>query len=145
MVPPPLPEPLPEGDDVLAQLAADVSRPEPERRRAFERLIPIIQWVARRMAIHRLWSSALATHRERTGQLANYRRESLNTSHKARLGLLNDQLSSVADERIRRMRLSQIQAAEDDYDRRLGELRQAETTADIIHSTVAFGILEIVR
>jgi ATP-dependent helicase HepA len=94
---------------------------------------------------HRLWSSALAAHRERTRQLASYRRESLNTSHKARLGLLNDQLSGVSDDRIRRMRLSQIQTADDDYARRLAELQQAETAADIIHSTVAFGLLAIVR
>jgi DNA-directed RNA polymerase specialized sigma24 family protein len=51
MVPPPLPEALPEDGDGLALLVADVSRPEPERRRAFERLIPIIQWVARRLAV----------------------------------------------------------------------------------------------
>lgn len=51
MEPPPLPEALPEDGDGLAQLAADMSRPEPERRRAFERLIPIIQWVARRLAV----------------------------------------------------------------------------------------------
>ncbi len=94
---------------------------------------------------HRLWSAALAAHRERTGQLASYRRESLNTSHKARIGLLNDQIRGVSDERIRRMRLSQIQAAEEDYARRLADLRHAETAADIIHSTVAFGVLEIVR
>jgi superfamily II DNA or RNA helicase len=94
---------------------------------------------------HQLWSSALAVHRERTGQVASYRRESLNTSHKARIGLLNDQLRGVTEERIRRMRHSQIQAAEDDYARRLAELREAESAADIIHSTVAFGLLEIVR
>jgi hypothetical protein len=94
---------------------------------------------------HRLWSAALTAHRERTGQLASYRRESLNTSHKARIGLLNDQIRGVSDERIRRMRLSQIQAAEEDYARRLAELQQAETAADIIQSTVAFGVLEIVR
>jgi hypothetical protein len=94
---------------------------------------------------HRLWSAALAAHRERTGQLASYRRESLNTSHKARIGLLNDQLGGVSDERIRRMRLSQLQAAEEDYVRRLAELQEAEAAADIIHRTVAFGLLEIVR
>jgi DNA-directed RNA polymerase specialized sigma24 family protein len=51
MEPPPLPEALPEDGDGLAQVAADMSRPEPERRRAFERLIPVIQWVARRLAV----------------------------------------------------------------------------------------------
>jgi DNA-directed RNA polymerase specialized sigma24 family protein len=51
MEPPPLPEALPENGDGLAQLAADMSKPEPERQQAFERLIPTIQWVARRLAV----------------------------------------------------------------------------------------------
>ena len=94
---------------------------------------------------HRLWSSAVEVHKERTGQLASYRRESLNTSHKARLGLLNDQLRGISEERIRRMRLSQIHDADEDYARGLTELQTAEKSADILPSTVAFGLMEIVR
>jgi SNF2 family DNA or RNA helicase len=93
---------------------------------------------------HGLWSAALTAHRERTAQLASYLRESLRTSHKARLGLLNDQLRGVSEERIRRMRTSQIQAAEEDYARRLAELQGAETAADIIARPVAFGLVEFV-
>lgn len=48
---PPLPEHSIGDGDGLARLAADVSQPEPERQRAFEQLIPIVQWVARRLAV----------------------------------------------------------------------------------------------
>jgi len=58
-------------------------------------------------------------HRERTGQLASYRRESLNTSHKARIGLLNDHSAASRTSGSVGMRLSQIQAADEDYARRL--------------------------
>jgi ATP-dependent helicase HepA len=94
---------------------------------------------------HQLWTAALAAHKDRTRQLAGFLRESLRTSHTARMGLLNDQLEGVSDGRIRRMRSSQIQSAEEDYVCRLGELQRAEDSADIIAHPVAFGLLEIER
>ena len=42
---------LPEDDDGLARLAADAGQPSPLRRQAFERLIPTIEWVARRVSV----------------------------------------------------------------------------------------------
>src|SRR5437762_4055047 len=42
---------LPDDDDGLAQLAADAGQPDPLRRQAFERLIPTIEWVARRLSV----------------------------------------------------------------------------------------------
>ena len=94
---------------------------------------------------HRLWTAALETHRELTSQLVGHRRESLKTSHKARVGLLKDQLAGASEGKIRRMRQSQIDSAENDYQRHMAELQQAETSADIISKTVAFGVMEIVN
>lgn len=42
---------LPEDYDGLARLAADAGQPDPLRRQAFERLIPTIEWVARRLSV----------------------------------------------------------------------------------------------
>jgi DNA-directed RNA polymerase specialized sigma24 family protein len=42
---------LPEDDDRLARLAADADQPDSLRRQAFQRLIPTIEWVARRVSI----------------------------------------------------------------------------------------------
>ena len=87
------------------------------------------------------WSAARAEHQQRTQELAAYRRESLSTSHKARIGLLNEQLGQANDEKIQRMRQSQIDSAEADYARRVEELNKAIERADVVHEPVAYGVL----
>ena len=54
--------------------------------------------------------------------MAQYRRESLSTSHRARIALLEEQLSQATNEKIQKMRQSQIATAEADYARRIQEL-----------------------
>ena len=92
---------------------------------------------------YKLWVDAREKHRTRTKEGVQYRRESLTTSHRARLSLLNEQLSQATDEKISRMRRSQIASAEADYARRIQELDIAIERADIIAQPVAFGILKI--
>lgn len=92
---------------------------------------------------YQLWSVARAEHQQRTHELAAYRRESLSTSHKARLGLLNEQLEQANNEKIRRMRRAQIDSAEADYARRIQELDRAIERADVVHEPVAYGVLMV--
>jgi len=94
---------------------------------------------------YRLWSEARDKHRRRTRELAEYRRESLTTSHRARVALLHEQFNQTADEKIRRMRQSQIDAAEADYARRIQDLDIAMERADIIAEPVAYGIIHVER
>lgn len=88
-----------------------------------------------------LWSEARDKHAQRTRELAAFRRESLSTSHKARINLLQEQLDQATNEKIRRMRESQIASAEADYARRIQELDIAAERADIIAEPVAYGII----
>ena len=90
---------------------------------------------------HALWSEARTQHQRRTRELVAYRRESLSTSHRARLALLQEQLSQSSDEKLQRMRRSQIDAAQADYERRVQELDRAMERADIIAKPVAYGVL----
>lgn len=94
---------------------------------------------------YQLWDAGRRRHREKNQELARYRRESLTTSHRARLALLNEQLSQATDDRIRRMRSSQIAIAEADYARRMQEIDLGVERADIVAKAVAFGILHIRR
>jgi superfamily II DNA or RNA helicase len=90
-----------------------------------------------------LWMAARTKHQNNTKQLAAYRLASLATSHRARLALLNEQLAKATDERIRRMRLSQIASAESDYGQRRAEMERAITEADITAQTIAVGIVRV--
>ena len=92
---------------------------------------------------HRLWSEARSAHRQRTQELAAYRKESLATSHQAQIALLREQLEKASNEKIQRMRRSQIGRAEADYNRRIEELDRAEEKVDIVAEPVAYGILDI--
>lgn len=93
---------------------------------------------------YREWVAARHRHQSRTAEMSRYRRESLTISHRARLALLNEQLGQAADEKIQRMRRSQIASAESDYARRIQELDIAVERADITAEPVAFGVLKVV-
>ena len=90
---------------------------------------------------HELWSEAREKHQQRTQELAAYRRESLSTSHRARIALLEEQLKQASDEKLQRMRRSQIEAAEADYTRRIQDLDGAMERADVVAELVAYGTL----
>ena len=94
---------------------------------------------------YKLWAKAREEHQNRTRQIAGYRRESLLTSHRARMELLNEQLAQATDEKILRMRRSQVANAEADYARRVEELDMAVEKADVTAQAVAFGVLIIER
>lgn len=94
---------------------------------------------------YKLWAKAREEHQDRTRQIAGYRRESLSTSHRARMELLNEQFAQATDEKILRMRRSQIANAEADYARRIEELDMAVEKADVTAQVVAFGVLIIER
>ncbi len=92
---------------------------------------------------YKLWSEARAKHRQRTQELAEYRRESLSTSHRARIALLEEQLKQTSNEKIQKMRQSQIAAAEADYARRIQDLDIAMERADVTAGPVAYGVIQV--
>jgi hypothetical protein len=88
-----------------------------------------------------LWKNAKAEHCQKNQELTAYRKESLTTSHKARIALLQEQFDQAKNEKIKKMRQSQINSAESDYHRRIQELDIAVERADIIADPVAYGVL----
>ena len=90
-----------------------------------------------------LWVEAKQKHEATTRQLATYRLASLETSHRARLALLNEQLLKATDERIRRMRQSQITSAESDFRASAAEIERSITEADITAQPIAYGVMRV--
>lgn len=90
---------------------------------------------------HSLWNSAQEAHKTYNAQLAQYRKESLQTSHQANLSQLHAQLLQASEENIRRMRQAQIVNAEADFKRRMDELDKSAYRADISAQPVAFGVI----
>jgi superfamily II DNA or RNA helicase len=92
-----------------------------------------------------LWMKERDKHQERTRKTAEFRLESLKSSHQARMSQLSDQLNQAKEEKIRRMRESQIKAAEADYSRRVKYLEIAMGRGDIVAKVVAYGSLNVER
>jgi len=90
-----------------------------------------------------LWSDARAQHIEQTMRLADFRRGSLETSHKARMAILEAQLARAENDRIRIMKTAQEANAQADYDRRLREIEDATSKADITAQPVGWGIIRV--
>ena len=90
-----------------------------------------------------LWNEAKAVHCRKTQELATHRKESLTTSHKARIAQLQEQIDQATNEKIRRMRHSEKNAAESDYARRIQELDIAAERAEIVADPVAYGIIHV--
>ena len=104
--------------------------------------VPIAQEALEKMHQH-LWAEARDKHRERTQALADYRKESLSTSHQKRVALLEERIAQATDPNIQRMRRSELANAETDYRRRIREFNEAIKKADITAEPVAYGILEV--
>jgi hypothetical protein len=92
---------------------------------------------------YRLWLDQRAAHIEQVTQTTQARLASLDTTHAARLALLEEQRDDASDARIRRMKESQIESARRDYERRADELRMAPGQADVIAEAVAFGVVMV--
>lgn len=91
------------------------------------------------------WAKASSEHKEQNQRIADHRRESLTTSHRARVAMLEDRLAQATNEKIRRMRQGQLSNAEADYQRRLAELEEAVKRADLNAEPVAYGVVILTR
>jgi ATP-dependent helicase HepA len=92
---------------------------------------------------HKLWSKAIEEHKLRIQEQVMYRRESLTTSHHARISRLSEQLKQANDDKIKRMRQSQISTEESDYARRIQDLDIAVERADVTAQLIAYGVIKI--
>ena len=92
---------------------------------------------------HALWAAARLEHVSYNSELVRFRRQSLSISHNARMAIIQGQLRSATNDKIRLMRKSQCESAEADYARRVAELDKAELQADLTVHPVAFGVMVV--
>ena len=90
---------------------------------------------------HKLWINAKGEHIQNNNRMIAFRTESLKTSHNARMNQLNDLLSRAENDKIKRMKISQIESAKADFQRRMKDIEDAKAKADIISEPVAFGVI----
>lgn len=89
------------------------------------------------------WLNARSAHIEKVQRHAQARLDSLATTHKARIAVLQEQHDANSSDKIQKMKNSQMAAAERDYQQHKEQLEQAARQADILAEAVVFGILVI--
>ncbi|WP_420611488.1 DEAD/DEAH box helicase [Candidatus Spongiisocius sp.] len=94
---------------------------------------------------HELWHKARKRHVAENARIVDHRLQSLKVSHRAREEVLREQLASAAHENIRRMRESQLERAQEDYEQTVSRLRASAEEADILASVVVHGTMRIQR
>jgi hypothetical protein len=70
---------------------------------------------------------------------------SLNTTHHARIELLEDQVTKASHENIRRMRESELRSVEDDFAARSQKLQSTIARSDVTTTLLCSGIVEVVH
>jgi hypothetical protein len=92
---------------------------------------------------HELWEQRRTSHVTETEALARFRRDSLEASFRARVALLEEQRAQASEDRIRRMRIGQIDRARADHREALARIARDEKRADILPRRVALGVLRL--
>ena len=118
----------------LLEVAADAPAGAPADEAAIERLDK---------RHHGEWRAARANHMAANREFVQHRRQSLGTSHRARCKLLEDQIGTATNDRIRRMKQSELARASYDYEHRVAELERLAESADIHATPVVQGYLKI--
>jgi hypothetical protein len=91
------------------------------------------------------WANARSAHVERTRAHVDSQAASLRATHGARLELLEDHLARATDERIRRMRESELASAEADFERRVGELAMSVDRSELTSELLCSGTIEVIH
>ena len=94
---------------------------------------------------HGEWSTARANHVAQNRELAQHRLQSLKVSHQARCKLLEDQIERATNDRIHRMKESELARVGHDYKRLVAELEKSAERADLHATQVVSGVLYVAR
>ena len=94
---------------------------------------------------HGLWQAAGERHVAENTRVVDHRLQSLRVSHRAREKILREQLAQAEHDRIRRMKMAQLERAERDYQDTARQLRASVDEADILASVVVPGTMRIRR
>lgn len=90
---------------------------------------------------YKMWVNEQANHVAENRQFVEYRIKSLSASHMARRKMILDHLEKADNEKIRRMKQSELVRADSDFDRRITDLKKAADSGDIHVRPLIFGLI----
>lgn len=94
---------------------------------------------------HQVWLAESTQHAEDNRQLVGMQLQSLTASFTARRALLEGQVRSTTNDRIRIMKNAELVRAQVDFDVRIASLRKAAESGDIRATPAVFGVIAVRR
>ncbi|GHV16477.1 hypothetical protein AGMMS49938_16520 [Fibrobacterales bacterium] len=92
---------------------------------------------------YKLWNEAKEKHLCKNNKRIDYKKESLTKSYEDKITRLNNIISQLTDEAVKKMRKGEIEKAKNEHERQISELESSREKADIYHEKVGSGILMV--
>ena len=89
------------------------------------------------------WKSAKEKYLSDAANIATFKLESLENTHRNRVRSLEQQIHDAYDESIRRMRIGELETVEADFEKRMDDIKSAQARADIHTALLANGVIII--
>lgn len=89
------------------------------------------------------WQQAKEKHLSDSANTAMFKLESLENTHRNRVRALEQQINDTFDELIRRMKISQLESAQAEFEAKAESIRTARSRADIHTALLANGVIVI--
>lgn len=96
-------------------------------------------------AHHSRWMNAQADHIDENRKQVEYLIQSLTVSHRARCKAIEDQIMRASNDKIVLMKRSELNRANEDFDRRMAELQNQANSGDIHASPLLSGVISITK
>ena len=102
-----------------------------------------LNWDSLELIHTREWKSAKEKYLLDAANTAMFKLESLENTHRNRVRSLEQQINDTYDELIRRMKLSELEAVQADFDMRVERIRADQKRSDIHTELLANGVIVI--
>ena len=89
------------------------------------------------------WQVAKEKHLSDSANIAMFKLESLENTHRNRVRSLEQQINDAFDESIRRMKISELETVQVDFSKKIDDIKTAQSRADIHTALLANGVIVI--
>lgn len=89
------------------------------------------------------WQAAKEKHLSDSANVAMFKLESLENTHRNRVRSLEQQINDAFDESIRRMKISELETVQVDFSKKIEDIKTAQLRADIHTALLANGVIVI--
>ena len=100
-------------------------------------------WSALDAIMHQKWQEALALHKKQTEEMCQFRKAAYLKNYESRLASLQTQLNSTTDEKLVRMRQSQLVKLQEERTSKLAEFDDMLKQADVLITKLVEGIITV--